>query len=269
VTAPFPVLATEAVLNGPFEVPDPITELFEFPYFWFTDTIFGVNRVVLITLFASLLAMLFYGLAFRAPKIVPGKLQAAGELAIEFVRDQIAIQVMGPEGRAWVPFLTLIFSWVWLNNVFGIIPFVNFPATSRMSLPIIPTALIYITFLVVGVMRQGPGYFVNVAFPPGVPKALYILVTPIEIISTFIVRPLTLALRLFANMVAGHILLVIIFLAIHAFLLRDLLTAPIGLIGLVAAPAMIGFELVVGLLQAYIMTMLAAVYIGSSLHADH
>jgi len=262
------LLATEAGINEPFVVPEQITELFEFPAFFLDGTAFAVNRTVLITLFASLLGAVVLMAAFSRPKVVPGKLQAAGEALIETIRDQIALQVMGPEGRAWVPYLTLIFVWVWLNNLFGIIPFVNFPATSRMSLPLIATGLIYLTFIVVGVVKQGPRYFWDVAFPPGVPKAIYLLVTPIELVSTFIVRPLTLAVRLFANMVAGHILLTIIFLAIQAFLFSGLGT-PIGLIALLAAPAIIAFEVVVGILQAYIMTMLAAVYIGSSVHPEH
>lgn len=262
------VLATEAGINEPFVVPDPITELFEFPAILFEGTIFAMNRVVLITLFASLLGAVFFLAALRRPKLVPGKLQSAAEMVVETIRDQIALQVMGPEGRAWLPYLTLIFVWVWLNNLFGIIPLVNFPATSRMSLPLLVTALIYVTFIVVGIVKQGPRYFWNVAFPPGVPKPIYILVTPIELVSTFIVRPLTLAVRLFANMVAGHILLTIIFLAIQAFLFSGRGT-PIGIVALAAAPLIIAFELIVGLLQAYIMTMLAAVYIGSSLHAEH
>lgn len=263
------VLATEAGINEPFVVPDPITELFDFPAIWFQGSeLFAVNRTVLITLFASLLGAVFMLMAFSNAKIVPGKVQAAGEALVETIRDQIALQVMGAEGRAWVPYLTLIFVWVWLNNIFGIIPFVNFPATSRMALPLLVTAFIYITYLVVGVRSQGLRYFVNALFPPGVPKPIYVLITPIEALQLFVVRPLTLAVRLFANMVAGHILLTIIFLATQAFLFSGLGT-PIGIIGLLAAPAIIAFELVVGILQAYIMTMLAAVYIGSSLHAEH
>ena len=262
------VLATEAGINEPFVVPDPITELFDFPAIWFDGTLLAINRTVLITLFASLLGAALLMMAFNRPKVVPGKLQGAGEALVETIRDQIALQVMGNDGRAWVPYLTLIFVWVWLNNIFGIIPLVNFPATSRMALPLIATVLIYLTFIVMGIVKQGPRYFLEVAFPPGVPKAIYILVTPIEIISTFVVRPLTLAVRLFANMVAGHILLTIIFLAIQAFLFSGLGT-PIGLVALLAAPLIIAFELVVGILQAYIMTMLAAVYIGSSIHPEH
>ncbi len=157
---------------------------------------------------------------------------------------------------------------MWINNLFEIIPFINFPPTSRMALPAMLAGLIWLVFIGVGLVKQGPKYFWNVAFPPGVPKAIYLLVTPIELVSTFIVRPLTLAVRLFANMMAGHIILTIIFLTIHAFLFSGRGT-PIGLVALAAAPLLIGFELLVGVLQAYIMTILAAVYIGSSIHPEH
>lgn len=262
------LFASEAGINDPFEVPDPITELFEFPALWFDGTLFAINRTVLILLFASLLGSALFVLAFRNPKVVPGKLQNMAEAIIGFIREQIAIQVMGSEGRAFVPFLTTIFIFVWLNNLFEIIPFVNFPPTSRMAIPAFLAVMIWVVFLVVGIVKQGPRYFWNVAFPPGVPKPIYLLITPIELVSTFIVRPLTLAVRLFANMVAGHILLTLLFLAIHAFLFSGLGT-PVGLAALAASPLLVGFELVVGILQAYIMTILAAVYIGSSIHPEH
>jgi len=263
VTAVIPLLGVEAGLFDDFEVP-PVLDLFELPYFAFEGTPFAINRVVLITLFASLMGAAFMFFALNRAKVVPGRLQVAGEMVVDFIRQQIAVPVMGPDGRAWVPFLTTLFLFVWLNNLFGIIPLVNFPSTSRMALPLFLSVIIYLTFIVVGLAKQGPRYFLEVLFPPGVPKLLYIIITPIELISVFLVRPLTLTVRLFANMVAGHIVLTIVFLAVNALILDG-----IGIIALAAAPLLVGFEFVVGLLQAYIMTTLAAVYIGSSLHPDH
>jgi F-type H+-transporting ATPase subunit a len=262
------LFATEAGINDPWVVPDPITELFEFPALLFEDTLLAINRTVLILLFASLFASALFFIAFRKPKVVPGKLQNACEAIIDFIREQVVLQVMGNEGRAFLPFLTTIFVFVWMNNLFEIIPMVNFPPTSRMAIPAMLALLIWLVFIAVGMAKQGPRYFWNVAFPPGVPKPIYLLITPIEIVSTFVVRPLTLAVRLFANMVAGHILLTLVFLTVHAFLFSGRGT-PVGVVALVASPLLIGFELVVGVLQAYIMTILAAVYIGSSIHPEH
>lgn len=259
-----PILATEAGLNDPFVVP-PVNELFEFPAIWFDGTPFAINRTVIIMLFAVLVAIAFMLWVFPG-KVVPNKLQSIGEAVVEFVRDSIAYQVMGDAGRPFVPFLLAIFLFVYFNNLFEIIPFVNFPPTSRMAYPAMMAGIIYVVFIVVGIRHHGLGYFKEVAFPPGVPTFIYLLVTPIEIVSTFVVRPLTLAVRLFANMLAGHIILAIIFLTVHAFLFSGLGT-PIGLVALIASPLLIGFEAVVGLLQAYIMTILAAVYIESSINA--
>ncbi|MGI9017453.1 MAG: F0F1 ATP synthase subunit A [Euzebya sp.] len=257
------LLASEAGLNDPFVVP-PVNELFEFPALLLENTPFAINRTVIIMLFATLLVIVFMVSLFPG-KVVPGKLQSIGETVVDFVQDQIAYQVMGDAGRPFVPFLMTVFLFVYASNLFEIIPFVNFPPTSRMAYPAMVTIIIYVLFIFVGIKHHGLKYFKEVAFPPGVPVFLYILVTPIEIVSTFIVRPLTLAVRLFANMLAGHIILTIIFLTIHAFLFSGAGT-PIGLVALVASPLLVGFEGVVGLLQAYIITILAAVYLDSSIN---
>jgi F-type H+-transporting ATPase subunit a len=259
--------------GGEWHLP-PVNELFEFEPFLFQDTLFAFNRVALLTLLASLVAGALFFFAFRKPKLVPGRLQSACESIVEFVRDQIAIQAMGQEGVKWVPLLTTIFMFVWINNLFEIIPFINFPPTSRMALPAFLAIGVYILFIFQGFKHQGFGYLKNTLFPPGAPKPVYLLLTPIELISTFIVRPLTLSVRLFANLLAGHIILTLIFITIHAFLTIPGLTEfskgfPIGVVALIAAPLLIGFELVVGLLQAYIFTILTAVYVGSSIHPEH
>lgn len=254
-------------IPAPFHVPS-LDEMFNFPAIWFGGTFYAINRTVILTLFAVFLASMLFLIAFRAPKIVPGKVQAIAESIVEFIREGIAIQVIGHDGAKWVPFLTTIFMFVWVNNLFEIIPGINFPPTSRMALPAFLAGLTWLVFIGVGLKHQGPKYFLNVMFPPGVPKAIYLLVTPIEIVSTFIVRPLTLAVRLFANMLAGHIMLTIVFLAVNAFLINPK-GFPVGIVALAAAPMLVGFELLVGVLQAYIFTILAAVYIGSSMHAEH
>ena len=268
-----PILAA-VEYGGEWHMPEPINELFEFPAMFGAGTFYAFNRVALLTLLASFIAATLFLIAFRKPKLVPNRFQAACEGLVEFVRDQIAVEAMGSEGVKWVPFLTTIFLFVWVNNLFEIVPFINFPPTSRMALPAFLAMLVYVTFIVQGFKHQGFAYLKNTLFPPGAPKALYLLLTPIELISTFVARPLTLAVRLFANLLAGHIILTLIFITIHAFLTIPGLTDfskgfPIGVIALLAAPLLIGFELVVGLLQAYIFTILTAVYIGGSIHPEH
>ncbi len=259
---------------GCFHVP-PLEELFVFKPF-FGDGVFAFNRVGLLYVLAAVIVIAIFFFALKSPKIVPGKLQSIVESIVEFVRDQIVIEVIGPDGLKFVPFLTALFMFIFINNFYEITPLVQFPATSRMAVPAFLALTVWTLFVVVGIKSQGLAYFKNVAIPGGVPAFVLPLVIPIEIVSTFIVRPLTLAVRLFANMMAGHILLAIIFIAANAFLLNvhggvsfNLKGSPIGIVAFAFGPAMVAFELMVGALQAYIFTILAAVYIGSSLHPEH
>jgi F-type H+-transporting ATPase subunit a len=128
--------------------------------------------------------------------------------------------------------------------------------------------LTYLIFNIVGIVKQGPiGYLKATMFPPGVPKPIYIILTPIEIFSVFIVRPLTLMVRLMANMMAGHVLLTIFFLFTHEFLVTNIgPTAPLGVITLVVAAALMMLEMLVIGMQAYIFTMLTAFYISEAVH---
>lgn len=264
-----PVVFAAAEWGGDFVIP-PVGELFNFrPLVEIAGGLLDINRVVLITFLAVGLAVLLFGVAFGNARIVPNRVQATAEAIVEFIRDSIAIDIIGPEGRRYVPFLTSIFMFVWLNNLFGIIPLFNFPATSRIALPMFLAVVVWLTFLVVGMRAQGPfTYFKDIVVPPGVPKPLLILLGPIEFLSNIILRPVTLTIRLFANMVAGHILLTIVFLAMNAFLyLRPGL--PVGLLVLAISPVAVGFELFVGLLQAYIFVILTAVYIAGSVHPQH
>jgi F-type H+-transporting ATPase subunit a len=143
------------------------------------------------------------------------------------------------------------------------------PANARMALPLFLALLVWVLFNVVGVAKQGLfGYLKSSLFPPGVPWPLYILVTPIEFVSTFLVRPFSLAVRLFANLLAGHILLVT-----FAVLSAALWTKNISALFLPLPFAMLLFltlfEVLVAFLQAYIFTILTAVYIGGAMHPEH
>jgi F-type H+-transporting ATPase subunit a len=181
----------------------------------------------------------------------------------------VIMQTIGPDGMRYLPFLASLFFFILICNLFEIIPFFQMPANARMAGPALLALTTWAFFIAVGVKHQGPlKYLKSSLFPPGVPKALYILVTPIELISTFIVRPFSLAVRLFANMLAGHILLVTFTVLCITLFTASLLVLvlPFSFFMLVA---LTGFELMVAFLQAYIFTILAAVYIGGALHPEH
>ena len=261
-----PVLAA-VPYGGPFEVP-PIGELFNLPALLSVGGV-DITRVYLIIFFAVAAVMVLFTLAFANAKVVPGRLQAAAEGLVEFVRDSIAIDIIGPQGRRYAPLLVSIFFFVWFNNLFEVLPFVNFPSTSRIALPMLLAIIVWLLFLFIGIRTQGPvKYFKDILIPPGVPKGMVPLIGLIEFISTVIVRPITLTIRLFANMVAGHILLTIVFIAIHSFLVLGP-GLPVGLVVLAISPLAVGFELFVGALQAYIFVILTAVYIDGSLNPAH
>ncbi len=152
--------------------------------------------------------MIFY-IGSRKKAMVPAGLQNVAEMGYEAVEQQIAVEVMGPDnGRKWGPFLATLFFWIFFINIWSTVPFVYFPATSRMAIPIYLALQTWVIFIVVGFKHQGLGYFRNVV-PSGVPGPLLLLVVPIEILSKYFIRPFSLAVRLFANMAAGHVLLAV------------------------------------------------------------
>lgn len=250
--------------GGNFEVP-PVGELFNFEPFG----PLGINRVVVLIFLATAAAGLLFVAAFARPKIVPGKLQLIAEAIVTFIREQIVLQIIGPDGLRFLPLLLTMFMFIWFNNLLEIIPLVNFPTTSRMALPVFLAAISYFMFVFLGLRHHGLTYLKDVAFPPGVPWPIYILLTPIELLSTFVLRPFTLAIRLFANMVAGHILLSIVFIATHAFLAFKWPGIIVGVLTFAAGPVAVGFELFIASLQAYIFVILTAVYISGALHPEH
>jgi F-type H+-transporting ATPase subunit a len=238
-------------------------------FFWepiaLDGTLFEINRVVLLMFFAAALCMGFFLVGGRR-RLVPKGVHNLAETAYLFVRNNIAVDVIGPEGVKYAPYLATVFFFIFFCNLLEVVPGINFPVTSRMAIPAFLAFLSWIIFNVVGIARQGPiGYFKNTLFPPGVPWPVYILLTPIELFSVFIIRPLTLAIRLLANMMAGHVLLTIFFLFSADFVALEF-SLPLGILTAAVSAVLIVFELLVISIQAYIFTMLTAFYIAESMH---
>jgi F-type H+-transporting ATPase subunit a len=250
----------------------PMKELVEWEGLLFKDSAFEVNKVVLLMWLGALIVFLLFWAAARAAnsgRLVPTGVQSVVEMGVDFVRNDIIMQTMGPAGLPWTPFLVTIFFFVFITNLFEVIPGIQFPVNARMALPAFLALLVWVIFNVVGIRSQGVGgYFKSMLLPPGVPKPLLPLVALIEFISTVFVRPFSLAVRLFANMLAGHLLLVT-----FAVLCAALWTAkPVAVILPLPFAMLIlltGFEILVAVLQAFIFTILAAVYIGGAMHPEH
>ncbi len=228
-----------------------------------------VTKVTFWMLISAVIIAALFVLAFRKPQIVPTGLQNVMEAVVDFVRSGIVLEVMGRDGLPFLPFLTSLFVFVWLNNLFGIIPGINFPTTARIAIPMVLAILVWFIFNIVGIRRQGGAHYLkNTLFPPGVPKPIYLLYSPIEFVSVFLIRPFSLSVRLAANMIAGHLMLTIFFLGTW-YLQWKLMTIPIAAVSFALGVAITAFEVLVGVLQAYIFTILTAVYIAGAMHPEH
>ncbi len=226
------------------------------------------NKIAFIDVFAVVATALIFWLGARKKSLVPRGMQNLAESSIDFINKGIIDQTIGHGGTPYIPFIATIFFFVFFGNIFEVIPGFAMPANARMANPAFMGVLTLVFFVAVGLKHHGLKYFTGVMFPPGVPKFLYLLVTPIELLSTFIVRPFSLAVRLFANMLAGHILLVT-FAVLTIALIEGGILAVISPLPFAMLVGLTGFEIMVSFLQAYVFAILAAVYIGGALHPEH
>ena len=270
------LLAVHAESSGGFEPPS-INEFYP-EVVAFAGTPFALNRIMLIRLLVMVLLMLIFWLwsgkfkkAYKKQQFVPTRFQFMGEAALNFVRKSIAQDQLGEkDGDRFLPLLATIFFTVLGMNITGVIPGLNIAGTSVIGLPLVMAVAAYVTFIYAGVRKHGAHFFTAALFPAGVPKPFYILVTPIEFLSTFILRPVTLALRLMMNMIAGHLLLVLLFSATEFFIFnaQGFLKA-FGAGTLAFGFVFTLFEMLVAFLQAYVFTLLTTVYIQLALADEH
>ena len=206
------------------------------------------------------LALLILGTRRRAA--IPGRFQSLAELLYEFIRS-MTLEQIGPEGKKFFPFVFTLFAFVLMGNLLGLIPY-SFTYTSHIAITGALALTVIILATLVALYEHGFGFFSYFA-PPGAPVLLMPLIVMIEIIS-YLSRPVSLSMRLFANMMAGHMILAVF--ASFAVILGSL-----GVVGLVGAfvpfavniPLM-GFELLVALLQAYVFAILTCIYLHDAVH---
>lgn len=261
-----PVLVAASEGEG-FQAPTVEQEFFPEP-FLFVGTPFEMNRVMMVRLIAAvalLLLMIWYS---RRAKLVPTKGQAAVEAVMTFGTKNIGEEILGKEGaRKYQPLLLTLFMGILFMNLTGVIPGLQIAGTSVIGMPLIYALFAYFGFIVAGIKARGFGtFFKEQLMPEGLPKVIYLLMIPIEFLSTFIIRPVTLTIRLMANMMAGHFVLVLCFLGTHYlyFTMSGILGAGLGTLTLLGGTIYVAFEIFIGALQAYIFTILTAVYISMS-----
>jgi F-type H+-transporting ATPase subunit a len=248
----------------------PISQLTNWPAFAFKgSSLFALNKVGLIYLLAMAFTLAIFLIGGSRKQLVPHGIQNIAEVGIEFVRDQVIMQTMGNDGMPFLPYLTALFFFIFFSNIFEIIPFFQFPANARFAMPLVLALLTYLIYNIVGIVKQGPGtYIKNSLIPPGVPWFLLILVLPIEFVSHFLVKPFSLMVRLFANMLAGHLILATFSVICTALFKKSILVIILPF-SFALLFALTGFEVLVSFLQAFIFTILTAVYIGGTMHPEH
>ncbi|MDX6237058.1 MAG: F-type H+-transporting ATPase subunit a [Kribbellaceae bacterium] len=233
---------------------------------WFTKPVLVAALSVIVILW------FFWGASHKA-EIVPSKLQFAGELGYNFVRNSIARDAIGShEYMKYVPYLCGLFYFILLNNVAATVPLIQFPTFSHVGWAYSAAILSWLIYNAVGIRKHGfLGYLKHQTMPAGVPLWLMPLMIPIEFISNILVRPVSLSLRLFANMFAGHILLLVFVLGgqYMVFESGNIALGGVGIITFLMGLAIAGLELFVQAIQAYIFVVLTAQYIGSAIAEDH
>lgn len=238
---------------------------------FFVGTPFEMNRIMLIRVIVVAALILFFYLTTRNMKLVPTRMQSIAEMGLDLVRVNIAEDLLGKkDGTRFLPLLTTIFFLVLGMNITGIVPAMNIAGTSLIGIPLILAVISYVVFIYAGIKKHPAAFFKNSLFPAGVPWFLYFIVTPIEFVSTFILRPITLTLRLLMNMIVGHLLLVLFFLATSFFFFEaDGVAKAFGLGTLAFGFVFTLFEILVAVLQAYVFTLLTTVYIQLALADEH
>jgi len=262
VTGPTTVLAADV----PFP---PTVEDFYLPSiapwgehsYWFT-------KITLLLWVSIAILIIYFLVSYRKPQLVPSKKQWLAESLYGFVRNSIAVDMIGREGVRFAPYLTTLFSFILVMNLWGIVPLAQISPNSHIAFPIILALISYVLFIYVGFRKHGVRYL-KVALVPPAPWFILPLLIPIEFFSNFIVRPFSLAIRLFANMFAGHMLLLVFTLGGFAMINSNVWLAPVSLLSWAMTIALTFLDAAIIVLQAYIFTVLTASYIQGSLVEGH
>ena len=243
------------------------------PDFWqplVGDGAYAITRSMVVMVLVTIGLAVVMMLTTRRMSVVPGRGQFRLESVYGLVRNSIGRDIIGTDHfRPYVPLLFTLFTLILVNNLMGIIPPVQFPTMSRIGFPLALALGVYVVYLVAGVRRRGLGGFLKNLVPSGLPFWVVPVVFVLELVTFLVTRPVTLTLRLFGNMFAGHILLLLFALGGEYLLLHGE-----GPLKLVSIPAFLmfflfsAFEILIAFLQAYVFILLASVYI-AEVYADH
>ncbi|RSX55484.1 F0F1 ATP synthase subunit A [Bifidobacterium dolichotidis] len=256
-----------AVTLAEAQMEKPSVQDFLPPEILFQGTPFAINRIIFVRILATIIMLLVLGITAARAKVVPSRWQSAVEWLIDFVKNSIVYQVMGEvRGKRYVPMITTVFLSLLVFNLCGEVPGFNIAASATITLPLVFAMWCFCQYWIAGIREKGIGKFLkDEMFPAGVPWPVYILLAPIQLLELLIIRPFSLTIRLFANMVSGHLILALCLSATQYFLItlhNWMIT--FGVITFAASMFMYLFEILVACLQAYIFAILTTAYINMS-----
>lgn len=230
-----------------------------------------VTKFTIMVWIAVALLIIFYLTAYRKPKLVPTRAQWAVESLYGLIRDGVAKDQMGEAGVKFAPYLTVLFSFIVLTNLFGIVPGLQISPNSHIAFPIVLAAISYVLYIAVGIRKHGFLRYMKMSLIlPNVPWPMHFLLVPLEFMQNFIIRPVTLAVRLFANMFAGHLILLVFTVGGFVLLSSDnFFIQASSIFAFLMSIVMTFFEALVAILQAYVFVVLSANYLSTSLAEEH
>jgi F-type H+-transporting ATPase subunit a len=229
-----------------------------------------ITKFTVMVWIAVAVVLIFFLVSYRDPQLVPSRRQWLAESVYGFGRNGIGVDTIGPEGVKFAPYLTSLLSFILVMNLMGIIPFFQIAPTAHIAFPAVLAIITWVLYNWVGISRHGfVGYFKLMTMPPA-PLWLMPLLIPLEFLSNFVLRPFTLSVRLFANMFAGHFILLVFTLGGFVLLgLNTVFLKPLSILAWLMAIVLTFLELLVAALQAYVFAILTAVYVQQSLTEEH
>lgn len=242
--------------------------------------LFGINlsitNSVVMLLLTTLLTFLFLALAARAMKTTgEGRFANLVEALLEFVRENITEAFMGHNGAKWFPFIACLFFFVLFGNLIGLIPVPGYfhAATNNLNVTATLAIVVFVVVQAVAVKTHGPMYYLGILFPKSAPGWLRFSLMPIIELIGILARPFSLAIRLFANMTAGHQIIIVLLtgelIGVSYLLHQGVLMKALSPLPFVGVVVMMAFEIFVAFIQAFIFALLTALYLGEALEESH
>nr|WP_106507035.1 F0F1 ATP synthase subunit A [Brachybacterium timonense] len=252
-----------------FHVPT-LEEFFPAPIL-FEGTFFEFNRIQLVRLVIMAAVLIFMCVVASRARLVPGRVQSSVELLIDFVDKQIVVNTLGEkDGKRFAPWLIMIFFLILTMNLGFMVPGLNMSGTAVIGIPLLLALATFVIYVVSGIREHGVGgYLRNQTMPPGVPGIMYVLLVPIELLQVLVVRWASLTIRLLANMVGGHLIIAVLIGLTHALVISLNWLMAVSPFAIALSLGVFAFKIFVAALQAFIFTILSAVYIQMAIADEH